>query len=239
LRTIFRLCLAAAIAAAIGLVAVPVASANTGAIGQASVTKFEKKQNKRIKKAKKKAARAHERIEALKSWNNDLDAHNRRQDGALNTVQGLVNTILEGVPGIIGALTDINAALQDPVTGLLGLNLARPQIGAFDPAGTFLSGTSSAGGAGPDDDADVSGSIYVIDFNNDVSSRVYSVNVFPAGPGVAPPISSVGSCETAGIDALCEGIKTDSGGDPNQIVVQFGNGAAPSAVPFTVTAISG
>jgi hypothetical protein len=239
-RTIFRLCLVAAIVAAIGLVAVPVASASAGATGHASITSFEKKQNKRIKKAKKKAAKAHERIEAIKDWN-------FTQDERLGSAEDLLGTIVTGALQLVSVIQDqivpslqaINTALQDPTTGLVGLNLARPQFGVFEPDGTFLGGTSDAGSEGPDDDATVSGGFYVIDFTNDVSTRVYSVNVFPAGPGVAPPVTTIGSCATPGIDALCEGLETDSGGDPNEIVVQFGTGGAPPATPFTVTAISG
>ena len=257
MRTMFRLCLVVALVAAVGVVAVPTAQGQAGALGKAAITDFEKKQNKKIRKAKRKAQRAHNRIENLKGWNFDLDAHNRRQDDSFFELQGTVNTILAGVPQIVGGLealqegllalqagveggfAQVNEALNDPVTGLLGLNLARPQFGVFAPDGTFLGGTSDAGSGGPTDDATESGSIYVIDFGNDVSSRVYTVNVFAGGPGVTPPISSVASCTLDGIDTLCEGIKTDSGDDPNQIVVQFGAGASVPATPFTVTAISG
>ena len=111
MRTIFRLCLAAAVVAAVGLVAVPAASAKSEPAGHVSITNFEKKQNNKIKKAKKKANKAHNRIENIKAWNFDLDAHNRRQDGALNTVQGALNGILAGVPQIIGALTSLEEGL--------------------------------------------------------------------------------------------------------------------------------
>jgi hypothetical protein len=246
MRTIFKLCLVAAVVAAVGLVAVPITSANAGAKGHASLTTFEKKQNKRIKKAKKQANKAHNRIENIKDWNFFQDGVNGTQQDSINSLTGTVNAIVAGVPDIIGGLealqkglVALQGALEDPVTGLLGLNLARPQFGVFDPTGNFLGGTSDAGANGPTDDATVSGSFYVIDFGNDVSTRIYHVNVFPAGPGVTPPISSIGSCATTGIDALCEGIKTDSGGDVNQIVVQFGAGGSVPATPFTVTAISG
>lgn len=257
MRTTFRLCLIAAVIAAVGLVALPAASASA-ATGNAAITKFEKKQNKKIKKAKRKAKKAHQRIEDIKAWNFDQDERIGAQRDDFLALKSVVDT---GVPLITAALGDleegllalqaaleddvapaleaIDAALNDETTGLVGLNLARPQFGVFDPAGNFLGGTSDAGSSGPTDDATVSGSFYVIDFENDVSSRVYSVNVFPAGPGVAPAVTSIGSCATDGIDALCEGIKADSGDDPNQIVVQFGAGASVPATPFTVTAISG
>lgn len=265
MRTIFRLCLAAAVTAAIGLVAVPVASANTGPTGHASITNFEKKQNKKIRKAKNKANKAHERIENLKAWNFDLDAHNRRQDTDLQKVEGTVNTILAGVPDIIGGLTAlqeglvaIQGALEDPVTGLLGLNLARPQFGVLAADATFLGGTGAAGGQGPVDDSDtfVGGSAvvdvdgsYVVDFNNDVSQRMYSVNVFPlgatgAGGGGAIQTASAINCDTPGIDAICGivqgGPAAAADPDPNKVLVQYGNGSAggpPNG--FSVTALSG
>ena len=265
MRTIYRLCLAAALAAAIGLVAVPVASAETGANGHASITNFEKKQNKRIKKAKKKANKAHNRIENLKDWNFDLDAHNRRQDGALQTVQGLVNQILAGVPDIIGgleALQDglvaIQGALEDQVTGLVGLNLARPQFGVLAADATFLGGTGAAGGQGPVDDSDTfqGGSagldvdgLYVVDFNNDVSEKMYTVNVFPlgasgAGGGGAIQTASAGNCSVAGFDAICGivqgGAAAPPDPDPNKVLVQYGDGSSGGPTNgFSVTAISG
>jgi hypothetical protein len=236
------------------LAAVPIADAKKARTSHHA----DAKQNKKIRKAKRKANRAHARIEALKEWNFDQDGRLGTQRDDFNSLKSLVDT---AVPLVTQALTDleagllalqaaleddvapaleaIDAALNDTSTGLVGLNLARPQFGVFAPDGTFLGGTSDAGSSGPTGDATESGSIYVIDFENDVSSRVYTVNVFPGGPGVTPPISSIGSCATTGIDALCEGIKTDSGGDPNQIVVQFGAGASVPANPFTVTAISG
>lgn len=239
-RTIFRLCLVAAVVAAFGLVAVPIASANVGPTGHASITNFEKKQNKRIKKAKRKAAKAHERIEAIKDWNFTQDDRLGAAEDLLGQIVAVAVPLVDAIQNqIVPGLEAINTALQDPTTGLVGLNLARPMIGVFEPDGTFLGGSSTGGGLGPTGDATVSGSIYVIDFRHDVSSRIYHVNVFPAGPGNAAPVSAVGNCSVAGIDTLCEGVKTDSGGDPNQVVVQFGAGASVPLTPFTVTAISG
>jgi len=265
LRTIFKLCLVAAVVAAVGLVAVPAASAGAGAQGHASITKAEKKQNKRIKKAKNKANKAHTRIDNLKEWNNALDAHNRRQDSDLQTIEGNLNAVLAGVPDIIGALTALGdgltalqAALEDPVTGLVGLNLARPQFGVLAADATFLGGTGAAGGQGPVDDSDtfVGGSAvvdvdgsYVVAFNNDVSEKMYSVNVFPpgasgAGGGGAIQTASAINCSVAGIDAICGivqgGPAAAADPDPNKVLVQYGNGSSggpPNG--FSVTAISG
>jgi hypothetical protein len=270
LRTTFRLCLVAAVVAAIGLVAVPAASATTGAQGHASITKFEKKQNKKIKKAKKKANKAHNRIENLKAWNFDLDAHNRRQDTSFNELLGTVNAIVAGVPDIVGGLTAlqeglvaIQGALEDPVTGLLGLNLARPQFGAFESDGTLIGATGASGGMGPDDDAvqggpaagplpDLEG-VYVVDFNNDVSLRMYTVNVFPLGPtsvggGAAPTASAVNCSSSTAVADLCGLVQVAAGGtgasdpDPNKVAVQIGDGtdgAGEAPNGFSVTALSG
>lgn len=268
MRTIFRLCLAAAVAAAVGLVAVPIASASTGSLGHVSITNFEKKQNKKIKKAKNKANKAHERIDNLKEWNEALDAHNRRQDNDLQGIESNLNAVLAGVPDIIGALTAlgdgltaIQGALQDPVTGLVGLNLARPQFAALAQDATFLGGTGAAGGQGPVDDSDTfkgsSGGgplpdidgLYVVDFNNDVSEKVYTVNVFPLGPvgagqpGAVATASAVNCAATAGTATLC-GLTESPGGaadaDPNKVLVQYGDGSSGGpANGFTVTAISG
>lgn len=280
MRTIVRLCLVAAMAAAVGLVAVPVASAGAGAQGHASITKFEKKQNKKIKKAKNKANKAHERIENLKEWNNALDAHNRRQDSDLQGIEGTLNAVLAGVPDIIGglqalqaaleddvapALTAINDALTDPTTGLVGLNLARPQFGAFESDGTFIGGTgpNAGGGLGPDADAVQGGpaagplpdteGLYVVDFGNDVSERMYTVNVFPQGPtsvgGAAAPTASAVNCASSTDAAgLCGVVGVQAGGtgapdsDPNKVIVQIGtgvDGAGEAPNGFSLTAIAG
>jgi len=267
LRTIFRLCLVAAVVAAIGLVAVPLASASAGAKGRASITNFEEKQNNRIVKAKNKAKKAHERIEALKEWNNALDAHNRRQDSDLQGIEGTLNTVLAGVPDIIGglqalqsaledtvapALTAINAALTDPTTGLVGLNLARPQFGVFglSPSnGAFLGGTGPVNGAdppfGPDGNAaNGSGigaaSLYVVDFQNDVSTRIYDVNVFPGSAAGATPTGAAVNCGVAA--ATCNAVSTGTG-DAEHVLVKIGTGAqavdGTSFGGFSVAAISG
>jgi hypothetical protein len=260
LRTIFKLCLVAAMAAAVGLVAVPVASADTGAQGHASITKFEKKQNKKIKKAKNKADKAHERIENLKDWNDALDAHNRRQDSDLQGIEGTLNAIVAGVPDIIGgltalqsaledevapALTAINDALTDPVTGLLGLNLARPQFGVFEGTGNFLGGTGTVA-SGPDDDAVRLGAgTYVVDFNNDVSSRALTVQVAPTG-GVGLTTAAVNCLAAAAnptIDGACDAA---AGGDPATphpdlvfVLLQTSSTGAATDGTFTITALSG
>jgi hypothetical protein len=280
LRTIFRLCLVGAIVASLGLAAVPVADAKhkPGAVhvnGKASHHK-DKRQNRRIRKARRRAERAHDRIATLKEFAFGLASKNEDQDTQFNALRDLVNA---ATPVITKALTDleagllalqaaleddvgpaleaIDAALNDETTGLVGLNLARPQFGAFAADGTILGGTGQVEGAsGPEADADKGGSgppdvdgMYVVDFGNDVSERMYTVNVFPylpagVGGGGTTPYGSAINCANAGIDAVC-GIVQDGGAappdaDPNKVLVQIGDGASGGAVNgFSVTALSG
>ena len=271
MRTIFRLCLVVALVAAVGVVAVPTAQAKAGAIGQVSITNFEKKQNKKIRKARRKAKKAHTRIEALKGWNLD-------QDGALGEHGDLLDQIVTGALEIIAGLQALQAALEDDVapaleaiddalndetTGLVGLNLARPPFGAFEADGTLIGATGASGGMGPDDDAvqgpaaapvvgDIDG-VYVVDFNNDVSSRMYTVNVFPLGPtgaggGAAPTASAVNCASATSVADLCGLVQLSSGGtgasdpDPDKVLVQIGDGtdgAGDAPNGFSVTALSG
>jgi len=244
-RSILRLCLVVALVAAVGVVAVPTAQAKAEAIGQVSITNFEKKQNKKIRKAKRKAKRAHERIAALKGWNFDQDAtlgeHGDLLDqfvtGALEIIAGLQALQAALEDDVAPALEAIDTALNDPTTGLVGLNLARPQFGAFNAAGEFQGGTGTVA-SGPDDDASVSGGLYVVDFNNDVSSRMYSVNVFP--PVVAPVLTGgAANCAVAALSAACDSVEADSGGDPSKVLVQIGDGSAAAPAGFSVTALSG
>jgi hypothetical protein len=231
----------------------------------------DKKQNKKIKKAQKKANKAHRRISNLKEWNQSLSDWNTSQQSSIESIEGTVAQIVAGVPTITNALTqlqggllaiqaalegpiqtafndiedgfaEVEDALNDPTTGLFGLNLARPQFGVFNPVGTFQGGTGPVNGSdpphGPDGDAAALGSTYVVDFNNDVSSRMYSVNVFPgAGPALA---ASAINCALAA--ASCNGISAGTG-DTSHVLVKVGTGAQATNGAdfggFSVTAISG
>jgi hypothetical protein len=180
MRTLFRLCVVASVVAALGLVAVPVASA---------LSDFEQTQNQKIKKAKKKAKKANTRAKEALNAIDGLNAEDGTQNGRLDTLEGTVDQIVSAAGDIIAGLTAVgdgltavNAALQDPVTGLVGLNNARPQYGVFEADGNFLGGTGTGAGQGPGSDAFHAGDgTYVVDFANNVLNRVYSVNPFPGG----------------------------------------------------------
>jgi hypothetical protein len=265
------------VVAAVGLASVPIADAKP-ALGSVSITSFEKKQNRKIRRAKRNAARAHDRIESLRDWNFDLTDWNRSQQESLDelasslsglegTVNGIIDAAIPLVDGVLAlqaaleddvapALEAIDAALNDPTTGLVGLNLARPQFGAFAANGDNLGSTGLSGGSGPTADAvvgpDLTGAAgpdlrgtYVVDFENDVSSRMYSVNMFPAGPGVSTPVGSAANCSVSGIDTVCGLVGISAGGsgapdpDPNKVLVQVGDGDTAHPAGFSVTAISG
>ncbi len=275
MRTTTKLCLVISLVAAVGLASVPVANAaeppgSVNLEGFASQNK-DKKQNKKIRRARKRAERAHDRINNIKDWNFTLSEWNNSQQKSIESLQGTVNAIVAGVPAITDALLalqaaiegpvqsglkaledgllDIQDALEDPTTGLVGLNLARPQFGAFglSPSnGAFQGGTGPVNGTdpphGPDSDA-VPGpagaqSTYVVDFNNDVSQRMYTVNVFP-GAGAALAASAV-NCALAA--ASCNGISASTG-DTSHVLVKIGNGnQAVNGADFggfSVTALSG
>jgi hypothetical protein len=251
-RTTFRLCLVAAVIAAIGMVAVPVASAATG---NASISDFEKTQNKKIKKAKKKAKNANEKADNALNAIDGLQAADGDQNGRLDSLESTVNAIVAAAGDIVDGLTAlqdglvaVDAALNDPVTGLVGLNNARPQFGVFEADGNFLGGTGTGAGQGPGSDADhtVGSGTYVIDFANNVLDRTYSVNTFPTA-GI-PDHGSAINCEalrdsgtaleTACLDA------DDADSRLHDLVVVFfqaTNNGAPDDPDngFSITAIHG
>jgi hypothetical protein len=272
MRTTTKLCLVISLVAAVGLASVPVANAAEppGSVNITGITSH-KKQNKKIRKARKRAERAHDRINNIKEWNTSLSEWNNSQQKSLDSLQGTVNAIVAGVPAITDALLalqaaiegpvqsglkaledgllDIKDALEDETTGLVGLNLARPQFGVFGPAGNFLGGTGPVNGSDPPhgpDGAATPGtgigapSLYVVDFDNDVSQRVYSVNVFPgSAPGASLAANSVNCANAA---ATCEAVEAGSG-DTSHVLVKIGTGAqavdGTAFGGFSVTALSG
>lgn len=144
-------------------------------------------------------------------------------------------------------LTTLSTAVQDPTTGLPGLNGARSQFGAFTTTGTFISGTGAHPPAkGPSGDATEGGApvanAYVVDFGNDVSARFLSVTQFPTGGASTNRVGMAVDCAaSAAASTLCG---TVAGGapdsNPNHVVVQFGSvtsGAADGS--WEIAAISG
>jgi hypothetical protein len=274
MRTTTRLCLVASVVAAVGMSALPTtasAARQPGSVnlGQAAHHN-DGKQNTKIKEAQRRANKAHKRINRLKDWNFTLQEWNSDQQSAIESVQNTVATIVAGVPTITSALTqlqaglvalqgalegpvtdafeDIEDALNDPTTGLVGLNLARPQFGVFLGDGTFQGGTGPPNSPfGPSGNAFVvpgTDGTYVVDFGNDVSERVYSVTPFPTG--AAPLAASVVNCAvgaglSASIAGACDAAAGAAGPHPNLVFVLLQNttNAAPTDGAFQVIAISG
>jgi septal ring factor EnvC (AmiA/AmiB activator) len=160
----------------------------------------------------------------------------------VGTAQSDISTLKSELAAGATALTQLSTAIQDPTTGLVGLNHARPQFGAFQSNGTIIAGTGQVSGAsGPSTNATVGtggfANFYVVDFGNDVSSRFLSVTDFPTG--ALPVSSSATDCAaSAGASSLCQGV--ESAGSPdtskNHVVVQFSGSPAGG---FEVAAISG
>jgi hypothetical protein len=190
-----------------------------------------------------KLSRAAGAIKGLEKTAKALFNNDAGQKEAIHTVDGkvaalgaTVQTILSGVPAIVNGLTALQTALQDPVTGLVGLNLARPQFGNYSSTGTFLGGTGTVA-SGPKANAiGASGGAFVIDFGNDVSKRVFSVNPFPGSAAAGVP--QVTDCANAG--STCGGLQgVASDTNVNHVLVLFGAGGTAPAAGFSVTAISG
>jgi len=273
MRTTTRLCLVASIAAAVGISAVPVASAaeRPGSVNLGKVAHHkDAKQNKKIKKARKRAERAHDRINNVKEWNQSLSDWNTSQQTMIESLESTVATIVAGVPTITSALTQLQAgllalqaalegpvadgfseiedALNDSTTGLVGLNLARPQFGVFEGTGNFLAGTGPVNGTdpphGPADDAvRLSAGTYVVDFENDVSQRVFTVTPAPTG-GAGLTVSAVNCAAGAGspsIAGACDAAVGAAGPHPNHVFVLLQNStnAAPTDGTFTIVGLSG
>lgn len=160
--------------------------------------------------------------------------------GDVTTLKGDVSTINSQLSAGATALTQINAALQDGTTGLVGLNKARPQFGAFQSDGTIIAGTGQVSGAsGPKANAlGHSGGAFVIDFGDDVSSRFDQVNPFPGSAAAGVPQAT--DCAATGAATTCgalQGVASDA--SPNHVLVVFGSGASAPASGFEVAALSG
>jgi hypothetical protein len=250
-----RLCLVLAVVATAGLVAVPAVSAKSQTAKEKAIVK-----------------KLNDRIDKLRDIAVTLGQQNGAQDADANTLKGRVDTLEASynaaIPVVSGALTalqaglisagdgltQLKAALENSTTGLVGLNLARPQFGAFNAAGVIQGGTGQVTGAsGPKTNATKGGSVpdidglYVVDFGNDVSKRMYTVNVFPyvpasiGGGGTTPGGSAVNCAASVLVSGVCgavAGVASDS--SPNHVLVQIGDGSSSGAANgFSVTAVSG
>ena len=157
------------------------------------------------------------------------------------------NTIQPALLALKDGLTAIQAALNNTTTGLVGLNLARPQFGVFDNTGAIAGSTGLSGGSGPTGaafhGAGGLANFYIVDFGNDVSKRMYTVAQFPTGPLVASTNRvgmAVNCAANASATTLCSTVRGSSDSSPNHVVVQFGSaGSGAADGNWSITAISG
>jgi hypothetical protein len=165
----------------------------------------------------------------------------------VGTAQSDISTIKSELAAGATALTQLSTAIQDPTTGLVGLNHARPQFGAFQNTGAIIAGTGQVSGAsGPSTSATEGGAgvanVYVVDFGNDVSARFLQVTQFPTGGASTNRATMAVDCAaSAGASTLCgaaEGVASDN--SKNHVVVQFGGVPGSAAdTSWEVAAISG
>jgi phage-related tail protein len=232
--------------AAVGLTAVvmvPVASATSK---PPTTRAQEKRQNKGLKKAANQISTAQKDISSLKSSSSSLSS-------GLSTAQSQIKTLMQiadalppiltqlgdGLTALKGAVTSINTALQDPTTGLVGLNNARPLIGAvasnaavsgseFELVGHLANVPAAGLGA------------YLLSFVNgagtptDVSKRVYELT--SPNPAQLGTVFTATNCSNSGVTPLCTALNgghTDD--DATDVLIVT---SAPSA-DFQIAAIAG
>lgn len=237
MRTRAKMALVSAIAA-IGLtmLIVPVASATSK---PPTTRAQEKRQNKGLKKAANQISLAQSSISSLKSTSSSLSSGLSTAQSQIKSLMQVADALPAVLTQLVNGLTAINTALQNPTTGLVGLNNARPQFGVFAQDGTILGSTGLSGGSGPTADATLTSGLYVVDFGNDVSKRVYSVNVFPYVITDTPTGDAVNCSANATASTVCGSVLGESSDDsPNDVLVQVGGGSG-AANGFSVTAISG
>jgi len=174
-----------------------------------------------------------------------------RAQSTADTANGKADSILAQAPAIIDALTKlkdgltaIQTALKDPVTGLVGLNNARPKFAVVN-AGAFAGGTP---GLTASSVTRVAMGVYIIDFGQDVSKRapqlsLNSVSTALLGPtsnGVTP-IGQILNCggSTTTMTA-CNTVRAGSG-TVNHALITLKNAQdnSPQDFTFTATEIAG
>ena len=203
----------------------------------------------------------------LRGTNNTIRRSNAQLDRALKTAIGALNgnindvASLKGafaafvqaaapIPGVLTQLANglkaIQTALLDPTTGLVGLNNARPQFGAFTNAGVFIDGTGAHPPAkGPSGNANEGAgalaNFYVVHFNNDVSARFLTVTQFPTGGASSNRAAMAVDCAaSAAASALCSAIQGSTDNSPFDVAVQFGStGSGAADTSWEVMATSG
>jgi len=184
-------------------------------------------------------------LSANKQKGSDIGALKDQVTGltaAVKSIHDGLDPIVAAAPSILAGFTAINSALTNTTTGLVGLNLARPQFGAFNADGTIIAGTGQVTGASGPSGAAIHNAPgkYIVDFGDNVSQRFLIVNMFPSSGN--PPIAQVVDCasnSTAG--ATCHALGDPTVGNPNHVLVTVEGIVGPAATddPFSVAAISG
>ncbi|MBA2505407.1 MAG: hypothetical protein H0V29_05610 [Thermoleophilaceae bacterium] len=226
-RARIALCLVASMLA-VGLVVGPVAAADAAS------------KNVTSKKFKKSIKRIDQTVKDFENFGKNSRTEVLKNSGGVAGIQALIPTFVSSLTALQSGLLGLQAALQDPTTGLVGLNNARPQFGAFSSTGTFIAGTGANPPAkGPSGNA-VQGAgpgTYVVNFNNDVSSRYTSANPFPGSSSAGAPQTV--TCANPAAVATCNTISAGTGGSTSHVLVVFSTGVTPPAGGFSISAISG
>jgi hypothetical protein len=147
MRTTARLSLVLAVVATAGLVAVPVVDAKPQS---SALSKFEKRQNARIAKAKARIDALRAIAVALGQKNAQQDGANAQQDVTLADVPGLKSTvalIVAGVPDIVSGLTQLKDGLTAAGAGLTTLGSAYQAVEYGVAKVSATNATVAAGGS--------------------------------------------------------------------------------------------
>jgi hypothetical protein len=179
------------------------------------------------------------RVTALSNKLNTVSKNLKDVTGTVNGGIPIITQLVSGVQALktglttVGdGLTALKTAVQDPTTGLVGLNNARPKFAIVKTDGTILGQTPNV----PTTNAKVAATTgqYVVDFGSDVSKRALVVTMAPAA---AAPIGQAVDCANA--PGAC------AGGDNSANHVFVTTEAHPAGPPaaadanFTILAISG
>ena len=246
-----------------GLLAV-VASLSVGvgvAPAVAKTSKPEKRQNTLIKRntsANKKNTSANKRqdssLRKIKTAAKLAGLAIARAQSTANTANGKADSILAQAPAIIDALTKlkdgltaIQTALKDPVTGLVGLNNARPKFAVITTDTKQSPPASSVAGATPGFVGVTrrGAGVYVLNFGQDVSKRAPQVSINTPGPqvGGASGIGQIFNCGASdAARAGCEQVLPGSGNANNALVTTeavVSGAGQPADLTFTATEIAG
>jgi hypothetical protein len=114
MRTTTRLVLVLSLVAAVGISAVPVASA-----AKADQRGFQIKGKTAHKKQKKAIRKVNRRVSNLKEWNQSLSDWNNSQQQTIDSLSSTVGAIVAGVPEITGGLLALQDALENTVAPAL------------------------------------------------------------------------------------------------------------------------